>query len=75
MAQVRNIDSEITQLTALQTLVRVYEEIASYRMKKTRESVLKNRLFLREINDVFEQVRLSYARETNELAKKKGGKR
>lgn len=72
MAKARNIDSELTQLRALQTLVRVYEEIASFRMKRIRESVLKNREFLKEINTVFEEVRLSYAREVRELAKKKG---
>ena len=72
MAKASNIDSELTQLRALQTLVRVYEEIASFRMKRIRQSVLKNREFLKEINGVFEEVRLSYAREVRDLARKKG---
>ena len=72
MAQEKEIEAELNQLTALQILVRVYEEIASYRMKKTRESVLRNRLFLKKIDEVFEQVRLSYAQEVNELAREKG---
>ena len=41
-------------------------------MKKTRDSVLKSRYFLKEINGIFEQVKLSYAREARMLAKKRG---
>ena len=72
MADEQEIQSDIAELTTLRTLVRAYEEIASYRMKRTRDSVLANRQFLTELNDVFEQVRISYARKVNELAKEKG---
>lgn len=72
MPDKKEIDAEIGQLSALSSLVRAYEEIASLRMKKTRDSVLKNRQFLAEINDIFEQVRMSFARRVNELARKKG---
>jgi F-type H+-transporting ATPase subunit gamma len=72
MADEQEIQSDIAELTTLRTLVRAYEEIASYRMKRTRDSVLANRQFLTELNDVFEQVRISFARKVNELAKEKG---
>ncbi|MFV1916997.1 MAG: F0F1 ATP synthase subunit gamma [Patescibacteria group bacterium] len=72
MALEKEITEEINQLNALQSLVQAYEEIASLRMKKTRESVLKNRQFLAEINEIFERVRISFARQVKELAKKRG---
>ncbi len=72
MAYRKEIEEEITQLNTLKILVAVYEEIASRRMKKTRDSVLRNRDFLKEINEIFEQVRLSYAHEVNLLAKERG---
>lgn len=72
MAYEKKIEEEITQLSTLKILVAVYEEIASRRMKKTRDSVLRNRDFLKEINEIFEQVRLSYAHEVSLLAKKRG---
>ncbi len=72
MAYRKEIEEEIAQLNTLKILVAVYEEIASRRMKKTRDSVLRNRDFLKEINEIFEQVRLSYAHEVNLLAKERG---
>ena len=72
MIDEKEIVEEINQMKGLQSLVRVYEEIASYRMKKVRDSVLKNRKFQGEINKVFEQVRESYVREARLLAKKRG---
>jgi len=68
----KEINDEIGQMSTLSSLVRAYEEIASARMKRTRDYVLANRQFLSELNDVFEQVRISFARQVNELAKKKG---
>lgn len=72
MTEEKEILEEISQLKGLQNLVRAYEEIASTRMKKERDSVLKNRIFLREINVIFEQVRKYYAQEVRKLAKKRG---
>src|SRR3970040_46179 len=68
----KEINDEIGKMSTLSSLVRAYEEIASARMKRTRDYVLANRQFLSELNDVFEQVRISFARQVNELAKKKG---
>lgn len=72
MAQEKDIEQEIDQIKALQGLIQAYEEIASFRMKKTRDSVIKNRQYMSEINDIFDQVRLSYAREARRLAKLRG---
>ena len=74
MSNQKDIAEEIVLIESLRTLVRAYEEIASIRMRKTRDSVVKNRQFQSEINDIFEQVRASYAKEVNELARKKGKK-
>ena len=71
MADTREIQSEITQVKSLQNLVDSYEQIASARMKRTRESVLVNREFLAEINEVFEEVRRSYVKEVLTLAKQR----
>jgi ATP synthase F1 gamma subunit len=60
---------EIGRISALQTLVRAYGEIAAIRMRKTRNSVLANRGFLDQLNMVFEDVRASYAQEVAALAK------
>jgi len=72
MTDEKEIQEEMAQLKGLQNLVRAYEEIASTRMKKERDSVLKNRIFLREINVIFEEVRKYYAHEARKLAKKRG---
>lgn len=65
-------NERITQIDTLNKLVNAYEEIASIRMKNTRNSVLSNRSYQDEINDVFDQVRFSYAHEVALLAKNKG---
>jgi F-type H+-transporting ATPase subunit gamma len=65
-------NERITQIDTLNKLVNAYEEIASIRMKNTRNSVLSNRSYQDEINEVFDQVRFSYAHEVSLLAKKKG---
>jgi len=69
------IEAEIEQLRGLEVLAQAYEEIASTRMKKTRTEVLTKRGFLGEISDVFEQVRMSYARQVVQLIRSKGLKR
>ena len=50
-----DIKERINQVGTLQNLVNAYEEIASIRMKKIRNSVLTNRYFQDEINLIFEQ--------------------
>jgi ATP synthase F1 gamma subunit len=73
MIDERSLAEEIGRVSALQTLVRAYGEIAAIRMRKTRSSVLANREFLDQLNGVFEDVRASYAQEVAALAKKTKG--
>jgi ATP synthase F1 gamma subunit len=70
MINERALAEEIGRVSALQTLVRAYGEIAAIRMRKTRNSVLANRGFLDQLNGVFEDVRASYAQEVAALAKR-----
>ena len=71
MANLKAVENEIEQLGTFKALVRAYEQIASIRMIRTREIVLKNRVFLKEINDIFDKVRLSYLYEAKKLEKKR----
>lgn len=67
------IVQNISDLKAFQLITRAYTEIAAVRMRKTRNSVLLNRDFLTALDDVFSDVRASYAREVRKLATKKRG--
>jgi ATP synthase F1 gamma subunit len=69
------INTQIADLTTLQTLTRVYGKVASTRMRKTRDSVLASRRFLEAIDSIFHQVRSSYAREVMALVKGRRGKK
>src|SRR3989344_7366812 len=75
MAVKEDLKENLESLKALQSLVDAYEEIASIRMKKTRESVLVNRSFLEQINELFEEVRGSYVDQVKKFAKKKKDKK
>ncbi len=74
MVDERDILEEIREVQALRNLVSAYEEIASFRMKKTRDAVLYTRKYLDAINDIFERVRTSYAFEARHYLKKRGKK-
>ncbi|OGV90334.1 hypothetical protein A2783_04200 [Microgenomates group bacterium RIFCSPHIGHO2_01_FULL_45_11] len=74
MAQPHQLTEEIDELHSLKQLIASYEEIASIRMRRTRESVLKNREFLREISAVFDEVRSSYADQIARLSRRRFGK-
>ncbi len=64
------IESEIENLVGLTDMIDAFEEIAALRIKRTRDSVLKSRDYLSEINIIFQQVKSSYKRELNFLMKK-----
>lgn len=70
MADKLQLSAQMSEMSALQSLAEVYAEVASTRMKNTREQVLKSRDFLSEINEIFEEVRASYATEIKKLMKK-----
>ncbi len=61
---------EIDNLTGLKGMVETYEEIAASRIKKTRESVLKSRYFMEDLNYIFSEVKSSYRKEIDALMKK-----
>lgn len=73
MNDVRSIEKNIIDLKTLQTVARAYTEIAAARMRKTRNSVILNRDFVAALNDVFIDVRASYAQEVMKLAIKRRG--
>jgi ATP synthase F1 gamma subunit len=63
------IQEEKKQVSALSTIVDVYGEVAAQRMRKIRESVLKNRVFLSEIEQIFRDCLGSYSRQMNALSR------
>jgi len=73
MNDARSIGLEIGELKSLQLVTRAYTEIAAVRMRKTKNSVIINREFVASLDDVFGDVRASYAREVMSLATKRGG--
>jgi ATP synthase F1 gamma subunit len=73
MNDARSIENDISRLNIFQTITRAYTEIAAVRMRKTKNSVLLNREFMGALDDVFTDVRLSYAREVIKLGKQKKG--
>jgi F-type H+-transporting ATPase subunit gamma len=72
MPTIIDIKEHIKSITALSELINAYEEIASIRMKKIRDLVLRNRQYQEDVNSIFERVRKSYSREVNALAKNRG---
>jgi ATP synthase F1 gamma subunit len=70
----KNLAIEINNLTGLDTLVRAYEEIAASRIKKSRDSVLRNRAFMSEVNEIFEEVLTNYKKQIEEYMKQKKAK-
>jgi len=75
MVDEKSLVLEISELKVLQGVTHAYAEIASARMRKTRDSVLQDRDFLGAIHDIFQEVLISYKRQVDSLAKKKRMKR
>lgn len=66
----KTISQNVSYLETLQGLTNAYAEIASGRMKKIRKTVLSSRDFLDELNEIFQEVNLSYKKEVAKLSKK-----
>lgn len=66
-----NIVNEINTLEAVQLLCEVYADVASLRMKQTRERVLRARDYITKLEEIFEEVRSSYFKQIKRLAKSK----
>ena len=78
MAIKNEVGDEIKEVSSLRTLVEIYGEIASVRMIKIRDFVLKNREFLAAISSIFHDALEAYAKKLSDLVRlgkiKKGGK-
>lgn len=71
------IENQISELKTFKLLTQAYTEIASIRMRKIRDSVLKNREYMASLDDVFTDVRVSYARDVlrlGSITQRKGDK-
>jgi ATP synthase F1 gamma subunit len=64
-----SIKEEKREVSALSTIVDVYGEVAAQRMRKIRESVLKNRIFLSEIEQIFQDCLNSYSQKIDDLVR------
>jgi F0F1-type ATP synthase gamma subunit len=71
MIEVKRITQELVELMSLKELVEAYAELASIRMKKTRDSVLFARKYLTQLGEIFEEVRYSYAREVRGYSRRR----
>lgn len=65
------LENEIANLIGLNDMVKSYEEIAASRIRRTRDSVLRDREFVNEIHDIYEQVIFSYKKQVETLMKSK----
>ena len=67
MATKREITEEFDRVSTIKEVLETYEEIAAQRMQNTRSSVLAGRLFIAELNYIFQQVKSS---SRNEILKR-----
>ncbi len=65
------VQTEITSLSGLYSVVQTYKEIAAARVTRTRNSVVRSHAFLNEINQIFQQVKSSYKSQLEKLMKQK----
>jgi len=71
MINEKDILEEVTQLNMLGSVTSVYGQLASLSMNRTRDSVIRSRDFLDEMDQVFTTVFSSYAEQVKELARRK----
>lgn len=53
------IEFEISSLTSMKGMIEAYEEVAAIRIRRNRDSVLRARTFAEELNELFQQVKIS----------------
>lgn len=66
----KNVFNQIDELSNFKTFIQTYEEIAAGRIRITRESVIKSRLFIDDLNLIFSEVKSSYRKEIEILMRK-----
>ena len=65
----QEVTIEIERLDTIGNVVKAYQDIASSRIQRLRSSVVKNRDFMTELNEIFQQVKKSYDEEIKKLMK------
>lgn len=60
MQNTKSINQEVLITETLQQITKIYEEIYLIKVKKTRDLVLRNRVFIDSLNAVFNDVKLVY---------------
>lgn len=71
MINKKQVESVMSQLNSMQLLVETYEEIAAMDMRKIRGTVLTNRSFIDEIEEIYQQLKTSYQDQVNQIIAKK----
>lgn len=71
MVTKREVGEEFNRTSALKDILETYEEIAASRMQNARSIVLSSRLFIEELNYIFQQVKSSYKDEILKMMKRK----
>lgn len=71
MTGAHELKSLINQLQLLSTLTQTYQQIAANHIRRTRNSVVKNRDFITELLTLFQDVRTAYKTELRLLMKKR----
>lgn len=74
MASKQQVEQLVAELETLELITQAFGEIASTRMKLTRDSVISSREYLASIEDIFDDIRRAYAFQINEIvsARKQG---
>ncbi|RJR15959.1 hypothetical protein C4579_01155 [Candidatus Microgenomates bacterium] len=67
MSKYKQIQQEMVDMEALQVLSKIYADIASVRMKQTRDEVLHSRMYMESLTLVFEQIRAAFAKDIRKL--------
>jgi len=71
MVTKKQITEEFDRVTTLKDVLETYEEIAASRMQNTRSIVLTSRLFIEELNYIFQEVKSSYKDEVLKMMKRR----
>ncbi len=67
----KQVNLEIDEMKALKQMSKAYASISANRMKKIRDKVLGSRLYLDDINLIFQEVLKTYAKEVKKSTKSK----
>lgn len=63
MLDKKHLNEEIALNTGIKQLVETYTEVAAARIQRLRNSVLRNRSFMEELDKIYEEIKYSYQQE------------